>query len=106
MPRHRFKASDRAEIHREAIDIASLVEEVGEVLRPQAEDKGLDLLMSVDATVMGTWNADARRGWKWISSLRGKCSRCWFRKQFPLFLGSPSTVFTGQRLNWGEISSR
>src|ERR1700722_16126508 len=52
---------DRAEIHREAIDIASLIEEVGEVLRPQAEDKGLDLLMSVDASVMGIWNADATR---------------------------------------------
>ena len=42
-------AVDGAEIHREAVDVAALVEEVGEVLRPQAEDKGLDLLVKIDA---------------------------------------------------------
>jgi CheY-like chemotaxis protein/anti-sigma regulatory factor (Ser/Thr protein kinase) len=52
---------DGAEINREPIDVASLVEEVGEVLRPQAEDKGLDLLVSVDASVLGIWNTDATR---------------------------------------------
>ncbi len=43
---------DGAEIHREAIDVASLVEEVGEVLRPQAEDKGLDLVIAVEESVL------------------------------------------------------
>ena len=52
---------DAAEIHCEPIDVASLVEEVGEVLRPQAEDKGLDLLVSVDANVLGSWNTDSTR---------------------------------------------
>ncbi|HEX3993488.1 MAG TPA: ATP-binding protein, partial [Acetobacteraceae bacterium] len=52
---------DGAEIHREAIDIASLVEEVGDVLRPQAEDKGLDLIVAVEESVLGTWNTDSTR---------------------------------------------
>jgi signal transduction histidine kinase/DNA-binding response OmpR family regulator len=52
---------DGAEIHREAIDIASLVEEVGDVLRPQAEDKGLDLLVAVEESVLGSWNTDSTR---------------------------------------------
>ncbi len=52
---------DSAEIHREPIDVASLMEEVAEVLRPQAEDKGLDLLVDVDASVLGSWNTDSTR---------------------------------------------
>ncbi|MGA3000753.1 MAG: response regulator [Acetobacteraceae bacterium] len=52
---------DGAEIHREAIDVASLVEEVGDVLRPQAEDKGLDLLIAVEESVLGCWNTDSTR---------------------------------------------
>lgn len=52
---------DAAEIHREPIDVASLVEEVGEVLRPQAEDKGLDLIVAVDSSVLGVWNTDSTR---------------------------------------------
>jgi CheY-like chemotaxis protein/two-component sensor histidine kinase len=52
---------DGAEIHREAIDVASLVEEVGDVLRPQAEDKGLDLIVAVEESVLGTWNTDSTR---------------------------------------------
>jgi signal transduction histidine kinase/CheY-like chemotaxis protein/HPt (histidine-containing phosphotransfer) domain-containing protein len=52
---------DGAEIHLEPIDIASLVEEVGEVLRPQAEDKGLDLSVVIDETAVGVWNSDSTR---------------------------------------------
>jgi signal transduction histidine kinase/CheY-like chemotaxis protein len=52
---------DGAEIHREAIDVASLVEEVGDVLRPQAEDKGLDLQIAVEESVLGCWNTDSTR---------------------------------------------
>jgi signal transduction histidine kinase/DNA-binding response OmpR family regulator len=52
---------DGAEIHRETIDLASLVEEVGDVLRPQAEDKGLDLLIAVEESVLGAWNTDSTR---------------------------------------------
>jgi signal transduction histidine kinase/CheY-like chemotaxis protein len=52
---------DAAEIHREPIDVASLAQEVGEVLRPQAEDKGLDLIVAVDQSVLGVWNTDPTR---------------------------------------------
>ncbi len=52
---------DGAEIHREAIDVASLVEEVADVLRPQAEDKGLELLVVIEASVAGIWNTDSTR---------------------------------------------
>jgi CheY-like chemotaxis protein/anti-sigma regulatory factor (Ser/Thr protein kinase) len=52
---------DGAEIHLDPIDIASLVEEVGEVLRPQAEDKGLDLSVAIDESVLGVWNSDSTR---------------------------------------------
>lgn len=52
---------DGAEIHREAVDVARLVEEVGEVLRPQAHDKGLDLRVAVEGGVSGVWNTDPTR---------------------------------------------
>jgi signal transduction histidine kinase/CheY-like chemotaxis protein len=52
---------DGAEINREPVDVASLVEEVGEVLRPQAQDKGLDLQITVGESVLGLWNSDPTR---------------------------------------------
>jgi signal transduction histidine kinase/CheY-like chemotaxis protein len=52
---------DGAELHKEAVDLASLVEEVGEVLRPQAHDKGLELRVAIEASVLGAWNTDPTR---------------------------------------------
>ncbi len=52
---------DGAEIHRESVDVARLVEEVGEVLRPQAHDKGLDLHVAVEESALGVWNTDQTR---------------------------------------------
>ena len=52
---------DGAEINREAVDVASVVEEVGEMLRPQAEDKGLDLKVTVEESVLGVWSTDPTR---------------------------------------------
>ena len=52
---------DGAEIHLEPIDVASLVEEVGDVLRPQAEDKGLELNVLLDESMLGVWRTDPTR---------------------------------------------
>lgn len=52
---------DGAEIHLESIDVASLVEEVGDVLRPQAEDKGLELNVALDESMLGVWRTDPTR---------------------------------------------
>jgi signal transduction histidine kinase/CheY-like chemotaxis protein len=52
---------DGAEIHQEAVDVASLIEEVGEVFRPQAHDKGLDFKVAVEDGVLGTWRTDPTR---------------------------------------------
>jgi signal transduction histidine kinase/CheY-like chemotaxis protein len=52
---------DGAELHKEAVDLASLIEEVGEVLRPQAHDKGLELRVAIEASVLGAWNTDPTR---------------------------------------------
>ena len=52
---------DGAEIHLEPIDVASLVEEVGDVLRPQAEDKGLELNVLLDENMLGLWRTDPTR---------------------------------------------
>ena len=52
---------DGAEIHLEPIDVASLVEEVGDVLRPQAEDKGLELNVTLDESMLGVWRTDPTR---------------------------------------------
>jgi signal transduction histidine kinase/DNA-binding response OmpR family regulator len=52
---------DGAEVNREAVDVAGLVEEAGEVLRPQAEDKGLELRVVIDDSVLGTWSTDPTR---------------------------------------------
>jgi signal transduction histidine kinase/CheY-like chemotaxis protein len=52
---------DGAEVNREPVDVANLVEEVGEVLRPQAQDKGLDLHITVDESALGLWNTDPTR---------------------------------------------
>ncbi len=52
---------DGPEIHKEAVDVATLVEEVGEVLRPQAQDKGLELRVGIDPSALGAWNTDPTR---------------------------------------------
>ncbi len=52
---------DGGEINPEVVDVASLVEEAGEVLRPQAEDKGLELRVVVEESVFGTWITDPTR---------------------------------------------
>jgi len=52
---------DGAEINRESVDVASLVEEAGEVLRPQAEDNGLELRVAVEESVLGAWTTDPTR---------------------------------------------
>lgn len=52
---------DGAEIHREAVDVTRLLEEVGEVLRPQAHDKGLELQVAVEESVLGIWETDPTR---------------------------------------------
>jgi signal transduction histidine kinase/CheY-like chemotaxis protein len=52
---------DGAEIHLEAVDVAVLIEEVGEVLRPQAHDKGLDLKVAIEDGVLGIWRTDPTR---------------------------------------------
>ncbi len=52
---------DGAEINRESVDVARLAEEVGEVLRPQAHDKGLDLTVVVEESALGVWNTDPTR---------------------------------------------
>jgi signal transduction histidine kinase/CheY-like chemotaxis protein len=52
---------DGAEIHREPVDVAGLVEEVAEVLRPQAQDKGLELKITMEAGMLGLWNTDPTR---------------------------------------------
>jgi signal transduction histidine kinase/CheY-like chemotaxis protein len=50
-----------SEIRHETIDVASLVEEIGEVLRPEAEDKGLDLFVVIKESTRGVWNTDPTR---------------------------------------------
>ena len=52
---------DGAGINLEAVDVAGLVEEAGEVLRPQAEDKGLELHVVIDESVPGSWSTDPTR---------------------------------------------
>lgn len=52
---------DGAEVHNEAVDLASLIEEVGEVLRPQAHDKGLEIQVAIEETLLGTWSTDPTR---------------------------------------------
>ena len=52
---------DGAEVHKEMVDLANLIEEVGEVLRPQAHDKGLELQIAVEESVHGTWSTDPTR---------------------------------------------
>ena len=52
---------DGAKIHKETVDVATLVEEVGEVLRPQAHDKGLDLQVIINPAVLGAWHTDPTR---------------------------------------------
>ena len=48
-------------LQREEIDVVSLVQEVAEVLEPQARDKGLDLRTRFDDLVRGQWMADPTR---------------------------------------------
>lgn len=52
---------DRAALNFEAVDVGSLAEEVGDVLRHQAEDKGLELTVTLDDSVMGFWRTDSTR---------------------------------------------
>jgi signal transduction histidine kinase/CheY-like chemotaxis protein len=52
---------DGAEINREPVDVADLVEEAGEVMRPQAEDKGLELRVAIEESVLGIWSTDPTR---------------------------------------------
>ena len=52
---------DSAALNLEAVDVGSLVEEVGDVLRHQAEDKGLELTVTLDDSVMGFWRTDSTR---------------------------------------------
>ena len=52
---------DGAEVHKEDVALANLIEEVGEVLRPQAHDKGLELKVVVEDSLLGTWSADPTR---------------------------------------------
>ncbi len=52
---------DGAEIHREPCDVATLSEEIGEVLRPQAHDKGLEFQVRIDPAVLGAWQVDPTR---------------------------------------------
>ncbi len=52
---------DGAEVHREPVDVATLIEEIGEVLRPQAHDKGLELLVRIEPGVLGAWQGDPTR---------------------------------------------
>jgi signal transduction histidine kinase/CheY-like chemotaxis protein len=48
-------------LQREEIDVVSLVQEVAEVLEPQARDKGLDLRTRFDDLVRGQWMVDPTR---------------------------------------------
>jgi signal transduction histidine kinase len=66
---------DSAEIHREPIDVACLVEEVGEVLRPRAEDKGLDLLVAIEESALGIWSTDPTRLRQVLFNLCGNAIR-------------------------------
>ena len=50
-----------AAVQLEEVDVASLVEEVGGVLRDQAEDKGLELDLTLDESAMGFWRTDPTR---------------------------------------------
>src|SRR6185437_3191950 len=52
---------DGAEIHLEPVNVAILIEEVGEVFRPHAHDKGLDLKVAVEDGVLGVWRTDPTR---------------------------------------------
>ena len=52
---------DGNELHVEPVDIAGLAQEVGEVLRPQADDKGLELSIIVEDRLLGLWNTDPTR---------------------------------------------
>ncbi|HEY1932543.1 MAG TPA: ATP-binding protein [Acetobacteraceae bacterium] len=53
--------TDRASIHPEPVDVASLVLEVAEVLVPQARDKGLELRVRCDDQLRGEWLIDPAR---------------------------------------------
>jgi len=48
-------------LQREEIDVVSLVQEVAEVLEPQARDKGLELRTRFDDLVRGQWMVDPTR---------------------------------------------
>ena len=50
-----------ADVQREPVDVATLTEEVGEVLRPQAHDKGLELRIRIGAEALGLWSTDPTR---------------------------------------------
>jgi signal transduction histidine kinase/DNA-binding response OmpR family regulator len=52
---------DGAEIHLEPVNVAVLIEEVGEVFRPHAHDKGLELKVAVEDGVLGMWRTDPTR---------------------------------------------
>lgn len=53
--------ADGAELNLDEVDVDELVREIGDVLRPQLHDKGLELRIGIEAPVLGYWHIDPTR---------------------------------------------
>lgn len=63
--------ADGVELNAEDVDVADLVREVCEVLRPQAHDKGLELRVTVEDAALGCWRTDPTRVRQVLFNLAG-----------------------------------
>ena len=81
---------DGAEVHREPVDVATLIEEIGEVLRPQAHDKGLELLVRIEPSVLGAWHSDPTRLRQVLFNLAGNAIKFTARGSVELHVTAPT----------------
>jgi signal transduction histidine kinase/CheY-like chemotaxis protein len=63
--------ADGAELNLDEVDVDELVREIGDVLRPQLHDKGLELRIGIEAPVLGYWHIDPTRVRQVLCNLLG-----------------------------------
>lgn len=63
--------ADGSELNLDEVNVDELVQEIGDVLRPQLHDKGLELRIGIEAPVLGYWQIDPTRVRQVLCNLLG-----------------------------------
>ena len=89
---------DGSEVNLETLNVASLIEDVAGVLRPQAEDKGLDLKVVLGESLLGTWQTDPTRLRQILFNLCGNAIKYTFRGSVELAAAVEGNETGGRQL--------